>query len=80
VNENLKKLLKEIFAIDTIAGQNLRYHIQRSLSCKDYSNKLGFLQKEGTLPYLFLWHSTSEGFDYWESIHAFWKERFQYKG
>jgi hypothetical protein len=80
VNENLKKLLREIFAIDTIAGQNLRYHIQRSLSCKDYSDKISFCRKVGNLSYLFIWDYTSERFDYWESIHAFWKERFQYKG
>lgn len=42
MNKNLKKLLRDVFSVDTKAGYRMRYHITRALACEDYAVAVGF--------------------------------------
>jgi uncharacterized protein with von Willebrand factor type A (vWA) domain len=49
MNENLKKLLRDVFSVDTKAGYRLRYHITRALACKDYAEAIRFDSGNGLM-------------------------------
>ncbi len=75
MTDNLKRLLRQVYSVDTEAGYRLRYHITRALACKDYAYEIGFEVYESSfhkiqpsLTNSFLWEETSEGHNYWAKI------------
>jgi hypothetical protein len=68
MNENLKKLLRDVFSVDTEAGYRMRYHITRALACEDYADTIGFESRANGLISIFEWAFTSEGYEYWHDI------------
>jgi hypothetical protein len=73
MNENLKKLLRDVFSVDTKAGYKVRYHITRALACKNYAEAISFdpcdTWPKGLIG-VFEWRFTSEGYKYWSDIRA----------
>jgi hypothetical protein len=69
MSENLKKLLRDVFSVDTEAGYRMRYHITRALVCEDYAETIRFISKPrlGLLG-VFEWSCTIEGYKYWNGI------------
>lgn len=71
MRENLQKILKNVFSVDTAAGYRLRYHMTRALACKDYAHEIGGFNLEATtLMSLFVWERTVEGHTYWTNIRV----------
>jgi hypothetical protein len=68
MNEDLKKLLRDVFSVDTKAGYKIRYHITRALACEDYAKKIEFSPNPRGLIAVFAWKLTPEGYDYWRNI------------
>lgn len=73
MTENLKRLLRVVYSVDTRAGHRLRYHIVRALACPDYAAEIGFEEyldgPDNTLSNNFLWGFTLEGVKYWDRIN-----------
>jgi hypothetical protein len=70
MNENLKKLLRDVFSVDTKAGYRMRYHITRALACKDYAEAIRFDLETNGLLGVFEWRFTPEGRKYWSDIRG----------
>lgn len=68
MTENLKKLLRDVFSVDTKAGYKMRYHITRALACEDYAETIRFDSWATKLIGIFEWRFTSEGKEYWSDI------------
>lgn len=71
MNENLRKLLRDVFSVDTEAGYRMRYHITRALACKNYAETINFDPSDTRawgLVGTFEWSSTIEGYEYWSGI------------
>jgi hypothetical protein len=68
MNENLKKLLRNVFSIDTKAGYKMRYHITRALACEDYAKTIDFNSRARGVVTIFEWAFTPEGYEYWRDI------------
>jgi hypothetical protein len=81
MNENLKKLLRDVFSVDTKAGYRIRYHITRALACLDYAKTINF-DPSGTgargLLGVFGWGLTTEGHKYWRDIRNLSLYRAEY--
>lgn len=68
MNENLKKLLRDVFSVDTKAGYRIRYHITRALAREDYAMTIDFDPNAWGMLGIFEWRFTSEGNKYWSDI------------
>jgi hypothetical protein len=78
MNENLKKLLRDVFSVDTKAGYKMRYHITRTLACEDYAEAINFDSWANRLLLVFEWKFTAEGHKYWSGIRALSMARPEY--
>lgn len=78
MNENLKKLLRDVFSVDTKAGYRMRYHITRALACEDYAETISFDPRANRLLRIFEWRLTAEGYKYWSGIRALSIARSEY--
>ncbi|MBE9572594.1 MAG: hypothetical protein IMF11_18365 [Proteobacteria bacterium] len=70
MNENLKKILRDVFSVDTKAGYRLRYHITRALACEDYAATIDFEPRANGLIGIFEWRFTPEGYKYWSNVRG----------
>jgi hypothetical protein len=68
MNENLRKLLRNVFSVDTKAGYKIRYHITRALACENYAKVIGFDSNSQGMISVFEWAFTPEGYEYWRDI------------
>lgn len=81
MNENLKKLLRNVFSVDTKAGYRMRYHITRALACEKYAKTINFDPSETRskgLVGIFEWALTAEDYEYWKKIRALSMGRSEY--
>ncbi len=70
MNENLKKLLRDVLSVDTEAGYRIRYHITRALACGNYAEAIRFDPRANRLISIFEWQLTPEGYNYWSDIRG----------
>lgn len=70
MNENLKKILRDVFSVDTKAGHRIRYHITRALARKDYAETIRFNPGANGLVSIFEWAFTSESYKYWSDVRG----------
>lgn len=68
MNENLRRLLRNVFSVDTKAGYKIRYHITRALACEDYAEEIRFSSYSQGMISVFEWKLTPEGYEYWRDI------------
>lgn len=78
MNGYLKKLLRNVFSVDTEAGYRMRYHITRALACEDYTEEIKFNFLSPRLISVFVWALTSEGHKYWSKIRDLSMARPEY--
>ena len=81
MKEDLKRLLRQVYSVDTEAGHRFQYHITRAFACSDYALSVGFLTEDdgvvNTLRNVFVWMLTpeNEGFEYWNNINVLLNSR-----
>lgn len=71
------EFFRRIFSVDDEAGLRLWYHYTRALCYPNYKRCLLFSEQAfhrkrtaaKVLSHLFIWSHTSEGHDYWETLH-----------